>query len=78
MVGVHDLVHGENVRAYITLRDGHARPTSQALIRFARERIGYKAPEEIEVLDEMPLNATGKVDRVMLKKLAAERHEPAA
>lgn len=76
VIGVHDLVHGENVRAYITLRDGAKRPTSQELIRFVRQRIGYKAPEEIVVLPEMPLNATGKVDRVLLKKMAEERdHE---
>jgi len=73
VVGVHDLVHGENVCAYITLKAGAAAPSSQDLIRFARERVGYKAPEAIVVLDEMPLNATGKVDRVTLKKLAADR-----
>ena len=44
----------------------------QELIRFARTRVGYKAPEEIVVRDEMPLNAAGKVDRVTLKKMAAE------
>ena len=70
VVGIHDLVHGENVRAYITLKEGAARPSSQELIRFARARVGYKAPEEIVVLDDMPLNATGKVDRVALKRLA--------
>jgi acyl-CoA synthetase (AMP-forming)/AMP-acid ligase II len=43
----------------------------QDLIRFARARVGYKAPEEIIVLDAMPLNATGKVDRVTLKGMAA-------
>jgi long-chain acyl-CoA synthetase len=48
------------------------RPTGQELIRFARARVGYKAPEEILVLDAMPLNATGKVDRVALKRLAEE------
>ncbi|MEM7224769.1 MAG: class I adenylate-forming enzyme family protein [Pseudomonadota bacterium] len=74
VVGVHDLVHGENVRAYITLKAGAARPQTQELIRFARARVGYKAPEEIQVLDEMPLNATGKVDRVTLKKMAAADH----
>ena len=74
VVGVHDLVHGENVRAYITLKDGAVRPTSQDLIQFARARVGYKAPEEIEFLTEMPLNATGKVDRVTLKKMAEKRH----
>ena len=73
VVGVHDLVHGENVRAYVTLREGAARPTSQELIRFARARIGYKAPEEIVVLDAMPLNPTGKVDRVALKRMAEAR-----
>ena len=72
VVGVHDLMHGETVYAYITLRQGAARPSSQELIDFARARVGYKAPEVIHVLDKMPLNATGKVDRVTLKKLAAD------
>jgi len=79
VVGVHDIMHGENVWAYITLKEGVPRPTSQDVIRRARERVGYKAPEVIIVLDEMPLNATGKVDRVTLKKWAAERlnaHHP--
>lgn len=72
VVGVHDVVHGENVRAYVTLRKGAELPPAQELIRFARARVGYKAPEEIVVLDEMPLNPTGKVDRARLKRLAAE------
>src|SRR5262245_47842158 len=54
VVGIHDLVHGENVRAYITLKEGATRPRSEELIRFARARVGYKAPEEIVVLDDMP------------------------
>jgi len=70
VIGIHDPVHGENVRAYITLREGSDRPTSQELIRFARSKVGYKAPEEIVVLDELPFTATGKVDRVGLKRMA--------
>ena len=73
VVGVHDLTHGETVHAYITLRQGVARPSSQELIDFARARVNYKAPEVIVILDKMPLNATGKVDRVALKKLAADQ-----
>ena len=72
VIGIHDLVHGENVRAYITLRDGVERPTSQELIRFARARVGYKAPEEIVFLTEIPLTATGKLDRTALKRTAEE------
>jgi acyl-coenzyme A synthetase/AMP-(fatty) acid ligase len=33
-------------------------------------RVGHEAPEAIVVLDQMPLNATGKVDRVTLERLA--------
>ena len=73
VIGVHDVVHGENVRAYITWRPNVARPTMTALIQFSRARVGYKAPDEIIVLDQMPINATGKVDRVALKQLADER-----
>ncbi|MEM7172760.1 MAG: class I adenylate-forming enzyme family protein, partial [Pseudomonadota bacterium] len=78
VVGVHDLVHGENVWAYITfspdvLKPGESAPSRQEVVRFARERVGYKAPEVIKVLEEMPLNATGKVDRVILKKWAADQ-----
>ncbi|QDU45593.1 Long-chain-fatty-acid--CoA ligase [Symmachiella dynata] len=73
VVGIHDTVHGENVRAYITLTAGTERPTVAELIQFSRARVGYKAPEEIVVLDEMPLNATGKIDRASLKRMAESR-----
>jgi long-chain acyl-CoA synthetase len=81
VIGIHDEVHGETVRAYVTVADGTDTPTAQELIDFARERVGYKAPEEIVFLDEMPLNPTGKIDRVTLKALAEEHlhhtHAPA-
>ena len=76
VVGVHDTVHGENVRAYVTLREGAERPSSADLIVFCRERIGYKAPEEVVFLDEMPLNPTGKIDRVGLKRMAEDHLHP--
>ncbi|HEX6780992.1 MAG TPA: fatty acid--CoA ligase family protein [Solirubrobacterales bacterium] len=75
-VGVHDEVHGENVRAYVTLREGAERPSAADLIVHCRERIGYKAPEEILFLDEMPLNPTGKIDRTRLERLAQDHLHP--
>lgn len=71
VVGIHDLIHGENVRAYVTFRPDVRRPTTPELIEFSRQRVGYKAPDEIIVLEQMPINATGKVDRVALKQLAS-------
>lgn len=72
VVGLQSAMHGENVRAYVSLNSGAAPPTMQELIQFARARVGYKAPEEIIVLEKMPLNATGKVDRVTLKRMAEQ------
>lgn len=76
VVGVHDETHGENVRAYVTVSEGNERPTSHEIIVWARDRIGYKAPEEVVFLDEMPLNPTGKLDRVGLKRLAEDHLHP--
>ena len=76
VVGIHDNVHGETIRAYVTLRADAIRPSSADLIVFCRDRIGYKAPEEIIFLDEMPLNATGKIDRVGLKRMAEDHLHP--
>src|SRR5205823_4903732 len=76
VVGVHDTVHGENVRAYLTGLERAPRPSADELILFARARVGYKAPEEIVFLDDMPLNPTGKLDRVELKRRAEEELHP--
>jgi long-chain acyl-CoA synthetase len=72
VVGIQSRLHGENVRAYVTLDPAAPPPSMQELSRFARARIGYKAPEEIVVLERMPLNAVGKLDRITLKRWAAE------
>ena len=76
VVGVNDEVHGETVHAYVTLRPEADRPTSADLIVFCRAAIGYRAPEEIIFLDEMPLNPTGKIDRTGQKDLAEEHLHP--
>jgi acyl-coenzyme A synthetase/AMP-(fatty) acid ligase len=70
VIGIHDLLHGENVRAYVALRPDVKPPTTAELIQFSKARVGYKAPDAIIVLDEMPMTAVGKVDRVALKEIA--------
>jgi long-chain acyl-CoA synthetase len=72
VIGIHDPVHGENVRAYVTFRPDHPAPSEAELIAFARARVGYKAPEEIRVLKELPLTPVGKTDRLALRQLAAD------
>jgi acyl-CoA synthetase (AMP-forming)/AMP-acid ligase II len=75
-VGVHDEVHGETVRAYVTVRGGAERPSVADLIVHCRERIGYKAPEEVVFLEQMPVNPTGKIDRAGLKRMAEDHLHP--
>ncbi|MGF1470863.1 MAG: class I adenylate-forming enzyme family protein [Rubrobacteraceae bacterium] len=75
VVGVHDTKHGENVWAYVSTSPKTESASQQELIDFAAERVGYKAPEVVVVLDELPVNSTGKTDRTVLKRMAAETHD---
>ena len=53
---------------------GYEPSRSDALIAFTGTRIAaYKAPEEIVVLDAMPINNGGKVDRLQLAATALRR-----
>jgi acyl-CoA synthetase (AMP-forming)/AMP-acid ligase II len=65
VVGVPDAHFGQLVAAYVQLRhDAAVRPTPQELRQFVADRIAaYMVPERITVVDHLPLNATGKVDR---------------
>jgi acyl-CoA synthetase (AMP-forming)/AMP-acid ligase II len=70
VVGLGDQHLGEIVAAYVSLREGIAQPpTADELRHFVAARLAaYKVPERITIMRELPLNATGKVDR---KKLHA-------
>jgi hypothetical protein len=60
VVGIHKNVPGATIRANVTLRTEAILRSIADLVLFCRERIGYKAPEKMAVLDEMPLNPAGK------------------
>jgi acyl-CoA synthetase (AMP-forming)/AMP-acid ligase II len=38
-----------------------------------REMANYKAPRVVEFVDELPVNATGKVEKLVLRERAASR-----
>jgi long-chain acyl-CoA synthetase len=66
VVGRADEVHGEEVVAFVTLRED---TTPDELVAFGKERLGgYKYPREIHVVDALPLTPVGKVDRKALRK----------
>jgi long-chain acyl-CoA synthetase len=65
VVGLPDARYGQIVAAYVALRDDAApKPTADDLRRFVGDRLAaYKVPERVMIVPEMPLNASGKVDR---------------
>lgn len=59
----------EKPQAFIVLKDGRDAKAIDGLTEFVKERIGkWKYPRWIDVLDELPKTATGKIQRFKLRK----------
>jgi acyl-coenzyme A synthetase/AMP-(fatty) acid ligase len=61
VVGIPHPVLGEDVAAYVVLRPGTG-TTAEGVVEFAgRNLADYKVPRRVEVVGELPRNASGKV-----------------
>jgi non-ribosomal peptide synthetase component E (peptide arylation enzyme) len=69
VIGVPDKASGERVCACVVLRPGSDGMSLAELRAFMTERqvMAQKIPEQIEVLAELPRNATGKVKKFELR-----------
>ena len=62
MIGVEDDEFGQRLKAFVVARGRRrARATSDLKAHVKANLAGYKTPREVEFLDELPRNATGKV-----------------
>jgi long-chain acyl-CoA synthetase len=69
VVGKPDEAHGEEVVAFVSLREGEEAAEPE-LVQWAKERLGgYKYPREIRIVPKVPLTPVGKVDRKALRAL---------
>jgi acyl-CoA synthetase (AMP-forming)/AMP-acid ligase II len=67
VVGMPHKVLGEDVAAFVVLTEGSA-ATPEDLRSHAAERLAdYKVPRRIEIVDDLPRNATGKVLKADLR-----------
>ncbi|MDT7545007.1 MAG: HIP---CoA ligase [Actinomycetota bacterium] len=67
VIGVADQRLGEVGKAYVVPRTG-AGVTDDELIAWCRDRLaGYKVPRSVVLVDSLPRNATGKVDKKLLR-----------
>jgi acyl-CoA synthetase (AMP-forming)/AMP-acid ligase II len=72
VIGVPDERLGEVARAYL-VKDAQAQVDEAAVIAWARDKMAnYKVPRSVVFLDELPMNAGGKVDKAALAKLSAQ------
>lgn len=66
VVGVPHPVLGEDVAAFVVLKEGH-QLHADALLAFCAERLAdYKRPRQLVFVGELPRNATGKVMKHLL------------
>jgi fatty-acyl-CoA synthase len=68
VIGVPDEKWGERPKAFVVLKPG-ATTTEDELLDHVRARIArYKAPREIEFVDELPKTSTGKTQKFALRE----------
>jgi acyl-CoA synthetase (AMP-forming)/AMP-acid ligase II len=61
VVGVPDDTWGEQVKAFVALKEGES-ATEAEIIEWCRERLAhYKCPKSVDVVEALPRNPTGKV-----------------
>jgi acetyl-CoA synthetase len=76
VVGAPDPVRGQVVKAYVQLRPGFdpsADLEAKLRLHVKNHLAAYQYPRQIEFVESLPLTATGKVDRGMLRRQAAHK-----
>jgi len=71
VIGVPDARYGEELCAWIRLREGAEPLTAEALRDFASGQLAhYKIPRYVRIVEEFPLTVTGKVRKVEMRQVS--------
>lgn len=69
VIGVPDEKYGEALLAFIAMNEGFTPPSTQEMIDFCRDKLaGYKIPRQLEIIDALPRNPTGKIQKMVLRE----------
>ena len=70
VIGVPDIKYGEQVMAWVKLREG-AEATGEDIKEFCRGRIAhFKVPQYVKFVDGFPMTVTGKVRKVEMREVS--------
>ena len=70
VIGVPDQRFGEEIMAWIRLREGST-ADAEEIKAFCRGRIAhYKVPRYVKFVDEFPMTVTGKVQKFLMRQEA--------
>ncbi len=72
VVGVPDERMGEELMAWVVLREGHE-ATTDDVRGFCRERLAhFKVPRYVKFVDEFPMTVTGKIQKFKMRDIAID------
>jgi fatty-acyl-CoA synthase len=70
VIGVPDLRYGEEIMAWVRVREG-ASLDAEVIRQFCRDRIAhFKVPRYVKFVDDFPLTVTGKVQKYKMREQA--------
>ncbi len=68
VVGIPDSVRGEEIKAFVVLKPGHAVDEAELIDHCKQRLAAYKYPRSVEFRDALPKNPVGKVLRRLLRQ----------
>ncbi|MHA1431570.1 MAG: AMP-binding enzyme [Candidatus Freyarchaeota archaeon] len=77
VIGVPDPQTGENIKAFISLKDEYkGKVTEQEIIEWSKKQLAaYKYPRMVEFVDAIPKTIVGKILRRVLREQEAEKRK---
>ena len=73
VIGVPDERYGEELMAWVRLRDGAEPLTAEGLREFCTGKLAhYKIPRYVKIVNEFPMTVTGKIRKVEMRQVSVE------
>ncbi|MFD6186265.1 AMP-binding protein [Streptomyces goshikiensis] len=79
VIGVPDAKYGEELMAWVRMREGAEPLTAEAVREYSRGRLAhFKIPRYVHVVEEFPMTVTGKIRKIEMREAAARLLDPPA